>query len=384
MPELGRAWLGKQRRLIFFALALFIPVLVLTGLSLAAIRNDRASFEWVQVKEQRDLLNHVQITMDEILIETKTKIFQRLQANPERLSNRKEFFKDLAVIEREFAVVRGIVCVDVRHKQVYPQATWPYKIDRPKDETLKIGRVNKLANLRRVAARSRVQSAIMAIRNDRFIDSQERIYSLQTMATDEAPGGEPWAILNYAQAEDTLVSGKSKEAAALFDLVAQCKTPVLLHDGRPLRVEAILRAAALHPAEKGFKQVHRLLKALMNNEYSEIPKSRFNETMKHGKDLLAELAASIGPERVKEANLLLSKVQIFEQRLQWYESLEGELKPYLKSFSADPSPSGEMTRQLTRVGDDPLLICYQAFPDERGHLLVGFQLNLKILAETIL
>lgn len=384
MPELGGAWLGKQRRLIFFALALFIPVLVLTGLSLAAIRNDRASFEWVQVKEQRDLLNQVQVKMDEILSDTKTKIFQRLQANPERLSNREAFFKDLSVIEKEFAIVRGIVCVDVRHKQVYPKAKWPYKINKGKDETLKIGRVNKLANLRRVAARSRVQSAIMAIRNDRFIDSQERIYSLQTMATDEIPGGEPWAILNYARAEDTLASGKSKEAAKLFDLVGQCKTPVLLHDGRPLRVEAILRAAALHPPENGFQHVSKLLKALMNNEYSEIPKARFNETMTHGKELLAELATAIGPERVKEANLLLSRVQVFEHRLKWYESLEGDLKPYLQSFSADPSPSGEMTRQLTRVGDEPLLICYQAFPDERGHLFVGFQINLKILAETIL
>lgn len=384
MPELGRAWLGKQRRLIFFALALFIPVLVLTGLSLAAIRNDRASFEWVQVKEQRDVLNNVQILMDEILAETKTDIFQRVQANPEHMANREAFFKDLSVIEKESALIRGIFCVDARHNLIYPKPKWPYKISNPRTETLKIGRVNKLANLRRVAARSRVQSAVMAIRNDRFIDTQERIYSLQTMATDEAPGSEPWAILTYAQAEDTLASGKSKAAAALFDMVGACKIPVLLHDGRPLRVEAILRGAALHPAEIGFDKVQTLLKALISNQYSEIPKARFNGIMKHGKELLSELAKALGPDSVKIADALLSRVELFEARLRWYEALDGELKPYLQSLSADPSPNGDMTRQLTRVGDKPLLICYQAFPDERGHIFVGFQVNLNILAETIL
>ena len=92
MPELGGVWLGKQRRLIFFALALFIPVLVLTGLSLAAIHNDRVSFEWTQVNEQRDLLEQVHVSLTETLVETKDRIFQRLQPSPTRLAFRQDFF----------------------------------------------------------------------------------------------------------------------------------------------------------------------------------------------------------------------------------------------------------------------------------------------------
>jgi signal transduction histidine kinase len=383
VPELGGVWLGKQRRLIFFALALFIPVLVLTGLSLAAIHNDRVSFEWTQVNEQRDLLEQVHVSLTETLVETKDRIFQRLQPSPTRLANRQDFFKDLPVIEKDEAVVRGIFCVDAKHQLVYPKITWPYQLEKPFEQVRKL---NKRANLQRIADRSRIQTAIMGIRSDGFLDKQQRLYSLVTMATDEAVGSEPWAILKYAQAEDTLALGQPKQARELFDLVGQCKSSVLLHDGRPLRVESILRASALHDPEEGYERVRSLLTRMTENQYSEIPKDRFKEYLKHGKELFEELALAISKEKGKEARTFIANIDRFVTRLSWYEALEGDLRPYLSKLSADPSASGDWVRRITRIGDNPILICYRATAVENGlsHVFIGFQVDLEVFSETTL
>jgi signal transduction histidine kinase len=383
VPDLGRAWIGKQRRLIFFALALFIPVLVLTGLSLAAIRNDRVSFEWVQVTEQRDLLEQVHSSLNDIVAEAKDKIFQRLQPTPSRLAKASTFFEELKRLEREMPIVRGFFVVDARHKMLYPQSSWPYQSN---PETQKLGEIAKLARLQRIADRSRVQTAIMAVRNDRFLSNIERVFAMKTMATDEAPGSEPWAILLYAEAEGTLTLGRPKEARAQFDSVGKCKRPILLHDGRPLRVEAILRAAALHPPETGFKLVSELLCNILANQYTEIPKARFKEYLTHGKELLEEIGQALPTKYQEEAKGILAQVERFETRLTWWEALDGDLRTYLSTLSADPSPSGDWVRRITRVGDKPLLICYRACAAEnsQSHVFIGFQIDLEVFAETVL
>lgn len=373
--------LTNQRRLIIFALALFIPVTLLTVLSGVSIRNDRVSFEWIQVQSQRDLLKEVHDLLELSADSAKFQIFQTLVPDSELVSKRPELYQRLDKVKDELPLVRGIFVTDAHHKLLYPRLQWPY-LRAPKSGAQDAA--NKLERLRMAAAAMRVEEAIAGVRQDRSIPPLNRLAILKTLSTDEPMGSLPRLILDFSIAQEVLALGQEDKARLLFDKVCQHPRPVELHDGRCLRAEAALKCASLGSAKQRLEASLTLLDGLQRGRFRNLSARRFHELRQAGLDLGQKAAAKLDDEAIRKRwQRAVAEHGQFLEELSWLENLSGELWTDLQKLSPDPSPQGDWTRCITRAGDQARLICYRAFADQggRSHVFVGFEVDLAAFAE---
>jgi signal transduction histidine kinase len=373
LSELGHTGLVEQRRLLLFATALFVPVLVLTGLAVSAIQNDRRSFAWLQAQGQRRLIEELSASLDRRVEQQSSKVFTRIGATLAMLDQPEELFELLDRLTASDAGIRGFFYADAQLRLLYPKPARPYRrADRPEPAQDSADAVERL---QRRAHRSQVEANVAALRRDPEQDGALRAQTLRTLATDELPSSETWSILKYAEARERSQLGQIEQAEALYRGVEEARVPCVLHDGRAPRVESALVLA--NRAKAPEVAYTKLLQDLFAGRYEELDQGRFKAYATAAFEGLRK--APLSPAARELDRQLRARLS----RLEWIEDLEGDLRAELDTMSTDPSPHGGLTRQLTRFGESPRLLSYRAFPSEDGssHRFIGFQTKLDALLE---
>lgn len=378
------AGLVTKRRTLIVAVGLVVPVLLLTGLAAAAIRNDRTAFEVLQIERQRRLLEQVNGRVARGLAEAKFELFGALE--PVVRGPREELGERLAELEQQAGIVRGFFCVDARHELVFPRPEWPF-------HRAAAGDGSELSRIRRTAELSRVEGLTKSLETDVGLTPEDRLARLALLESSEAPDSDARMVLAFARAEILVELKRLAEARPLLETIRDHPRSLALADGREPRIEARLALAAAETptgAELDAAAQRRaaIAEDLMAGRAAEISESAFKDALGRALALVEAAARRRGPDSdaARQAARLRSRVETFRRRLAWKSALVGELGQELQRLSPDPSPTGEWDRRITLYGRRPLLLCYRAITLNEGssHVFVGFQLDLEKLVQRVL
>jgi len=367
---------AKSQRLMRYGIALLVPVLVLAGLSILALSNDRVLVQWAETQHQREMLAEVQERFERELAATGRRVFDSLQLQAELVADQELLFAQLDAAQDRSEAVRGFFCLDEHHRLLFPKPRWPYT---PKADVPGVSRPSRQSpgQRKRQASRKRAEQELAAAL--KLPAGAALIRRLRVLLASRAVGSEAWGIVAFALAECLLQGDNEAEAIALFDEIRTAASPMAGSDGRQLRLDAAGIVAILRSESKedegAFSSDARLIKELMEGRHDEANADQFWRAFKGALARASTTAKRLGEDRLARFTALLARASLFEQDLRWQEQLRSELAPYLARLSPDPSPSGSFIRRIAGGGGGQFLLWYRTLTTDggRSHIFVGFQ-----------
>lgn len=366
MADFSSQTIHQQRRLLFFALAVVVPILLLTGLTMAGIRSDHISLEWVQAQRQRAMLDSIEERHGRVFDDFKFEVFSAIEPALSRPPGEAAAFLEAA--RKRFPALRGFFCVDAERRLIYPRPDRHYTLGNLDPTRVQTELSQK--ERRALIARLRIEDFIMTERMNPSPGGGplERVVVFETIASDETLGGETWAILEFAKAEEAYSGGSTEGALAFFRNVAALDGSVSTSDGRELRAESWLKIAEFEDdAATRAAALCSLLNGLKEGRYRAAGKDRFLTYLNAGLEALRELEDDLSETQVAA----LERGARFAEDLAWRDALEGELRLDLKRLTP---PAGLAPGEWARLKSGARVLCYRSYEGVDGGL-IGFQLG---------
>jgi len=376
-PETRR----EQRRVLsLFALTILPPLLLLAALAVVAARNDVAALRLVERERARRAAEYTSDALREAVRATEEELLGEVE--PGRWAAGASAQEVFAAARAAHPLAVRFVAAELSGRLLWPRQTAPFGggLDAAGLDEERPGASAEDYHLRgRLLARyAEAVSAEAAGRLD--VACQGFTEVVASPATTPALGARA-AFRLGACLERRRDPVAAREAYAR---AAAAPTPVRDERGRPVRVEAALRAAELlrDDARSAGEAAWELGSALLSGErHPGLSRSEWDDAIGR----VAALLDAVGdPERA--ARLRRDRTEQLDQ-LDWVDLAARVLPELLEEARA--GRLGEVLH-FTRPGAPPLVIACRVFPGValgtggRGPVLVGVQLDLAVLAEQVL